>query len=98
MKHELITATGMTADQFFEMMKTAVRQVLAEAGHEPEPSQDLPDLISAAEAAEILRYRSTRTLKKFHTDGRLKPIRRGRKALFYKREQVEKLKTALFGK
>lgn len=96
--NHLITATGMTASQFYELMKTAMRDVLAEAHPDALPAASPePEYISAAEAAGMLRYRSTRTLKKFHIDGRLKPIRRNRKALYYKRSEVVALQKALFG-
>ena len=92
-----IIITGYTGDQFLELLKEAVRQVQVEQTP-PNPDDALPELLTAAEAAEVLKYKSAASLRQYHNQkSGLRPQRRNRKT-FYEKHEVLRLRKILFGK
>lgn len=85
----------MPAQQLYYLIETAVETALNRQGASNSSKQE-NETLTAEEAAKELKYKSARTLSKYHHKG-LTPTRRGRR-IFYKREEVMQLKLNIFNK
>lgn len=91
----VIITTQELADIVAVMTAKAVREELdRREASATDPAAELPDEVPAAMAAKFCNYATGKSLRKWHGYG-LIVIRRG-KRLFYKKEEVVKLKKKLF--
>ena len=91
---------GMTAEQFFELVKLAAREVMDEREtHAAAAHADdlLPGEVPARQAATVCGYATAKSLTQYHfkKDG-LTPIRQNGKRIFYAKTEVIALKKRLF--
>lgn len=84
----------VSAQQLYQLVEAAVETVLNK--QQSTPSITNQKEMTAKEAARELKYESPRTLRQYH-HVHLQPIRRGRR-LFYRSDEVMKLKSKLFNK
>lgn len=93
-----IILQGIDLAQHFDLLKQAVREVLAEGKQATELASEaeaLPEEMPAAQAAKFCGYKTGKSLVKYHhTD--LKPLRVNGKRIFYRKSEVLKLKKKLF--
>ena len=103
-----IITSGLTAEQLLAYIELAVEKGIErhEAAKNAGPMRRPDDLVPAKEAAEVMGFKTTKSLKQYHYNGltpRRRPVNAGGgkttagRALFYQWSEVEKLKK-LFGK
>lgn len=92
-----IILQGLDLAEHFDLLKQAVREVLAENQQATELASEadsLPEELTAKQAAKFCNYATGKSLRKWHGNG-LTVIRNG-KRLYYKKADVVKLKKKLF--
>lgn len=76
---------GMTIDQFFEILAIKVVEVMEEK-KQKNKLDDLPQMVSRKETANLFRYKDVNSLNKYH--GKDLTVKRKGRSIFYPKTEV----------